>query len=202
MRNEPNLQPLGPERMQQRISELRARMSQTFNKSAEFKMPEEAPSGGLQGGIGNSGTLAPFSPTGPGVDIQGAKAPFDIKSMIQKAAVEHGLEPALLDALVAAESAYDPSARSRVGAMGLTQLMPSTAASLGVKNPMDPAENLDGGAKYLSQLLKKFPDPRMALAAYNAGPGAVMRAGGIPNYAETRGYVDKVMAMYEQKRSQ
>ena len=143
-----------------------------------------------------------MSPMAPGVSIGPSSVPPEIKAMIGKAANDHGIEPALLDALVSAESSYDPAARSRAGALGLTQLMPGTAASLGILNPMDPEQNLQGGAKYLSQLIKQFGDPKLALAAYNAGPGAVMRAGGIPNYQETRSYVDKVMSLYEKKRGQ
>ncbi|MBL1153191.1 MAG: lytic transglycosylase domain-containing protein, partial [Armatimonadetes bacterium] len=106
----------------------------------------------------------------------------------------------LLDSLVAAESGYDPAARSRAGALGLTQLMPSTATALGVAQPFDPEQNLSGGAKYLSQMLQKFGSLEKALAAYNAGPGAVERHGGIPPYAETQAYVRRVMSLYNAKK--
>lgn len=106
-----------------------------------------------------------------------------------------GINPRLFRALIQAESGWNPSARSPVGATGLTQLMPGTARGLGVANSLDPRQNLRGGATYLSQQLKAFGgDPRKALAAYNAGPGAVSKYGGIPPYRETQNYVSKIMA--------
>jgi soluble lytic murein transglycosylase-like protein len=114
---------------------------------------------------------------------------------IDAAAATNGIDPALLKGLVSQESGFDPNARSGAGALGLTQLMPGTAASLGVTNPLDPAQSLQGGAKYLRQQLDRFGgDERLALAAYNAGPGAVARYGGVPPYAETQNYVNNVMA--------
>lgn len=114
---------------------------------------------------------------------------------INAAAAKHGIDPALLAGLVKQESGFDPNAKSPVGATGLTQLMPATARGLGVTDSTDPVQALDGGAKYLKQMLDKFGgDERLALAAYNAGPGAVTRFGGIPPYAETKAYVEKVLA--------
>lgn len=114
---------------------------------------------------------------------------------ITAAAQRHGLDPALLAGLVRQESNFDPTAGSPAGARGLTQLMPATAASLGVTDVTDPAQALEGGAKYLKQQLDAFGgDVTKALAAYNAGPGAVQRYGGVPPYAETQGYVQKVQA--------
>jgi soluble lytic murein transglycosylase-like protein len=114
---------------------------------------------------------------------------------INAAATKYGIDPALLAGLVKQESGFNPNATSSAGAKGLTQLMPATAKSLGVTDPTDPAQALDGGAKYLKQMLDKFGgDERLALAAYNAGPGAVTRFGGIPPYAETKAYVEKVLA--------
>ena len=109
--------------------------------------------------------------------------------------VDLGIDPALLKGLVQQESGFDPNARSGAGAVGLTQLMPGTAAALGVTDPTDPAQSLQGGARYLREQLDRFGgDERLALAAYNAGPGAVSKYGGIPPYAETQGYVNKVLA--------
>jgi soluble lytic murein transglycosylase-like protein len=114
---------------------------------------------------------------------------------IDAAAASNGIDPALLKGLVSQESGFDPNARSGAGALGLTQLMPGTAASLGVTNPLDPAQSLQGGAKYLRQQLDRFGgDERLALAAYNAGPGAVAKYGGVPPYSETQNYVNSVMA--------
>lgn len=116
-------------------------------------------------------------------------------SEINAAATKYGIDPALLAGLVKQESGFNPNATSGAGAKGLTQLMPATARSLGVTDPTDPAQALDGGAKYLKQQLDRFHgDERLALAAYNAGPGAVQRFGGVPPYAETKAYVEKVLA--------
>ena len=114
---------------------------------------------------------------------------------ITAAAKKHGIDPALLAGLVKQESGFDPNAGSSAGARGLTQLMPGTAAGLGVTNVLDPIQSLDGGAKYLRAQLDAFGgDVTRALAAYNAGPGAVKRYGGVPPYAETQNYVRAVQA--------
>jgi soluble lytic murein transglycosylase-like protein len=123
--------------------------------------------------------------------------------MITKVAREQKLEPALLHAVVMAESAYNPRAKSRKGATGLMQLMPETAKRYGVSDRLNPLENLRGGARYLRDLLALFDNNlRLVLAAYNAGEGAVMRSGNaIPNYPETRAYVPRVLRHYEQYRA-
>jgi soluble lytic murein transglycosylase-like protein len=114
---------------------------------------------------------------------------------ITAAAKRHGIDPALLAGLVKQESGFNPAAASPAGARGLTQLMPATAAGLGVSDPLDPAQALEGGAKYLREQLDRFGgDVARALAAYNAGPGAVQRYGGVPPYAETQNYVRIVQA--------
>lgn len=114
--------------------------------------------------------------------------------MIEKAARATGVSPKVLGALVQAESEGNPGARSSVGARGLTQLMPATARSVGVTNIRDPWQQLLGGARYLKQQLDTFGgDLRKALAAYNAGPGAVREHRGVPPYAETRQYIRKIM---------
>lgn len=114
------------------------------------------------------------------------------------AANTYGLDPNLFGALIQNESSGNPNAyNTKSGATGFSQLMPDTAAELGV-NPNDPNENLMGGAAYLSQMMKRFHgDPRLALAAYNAGPGAVENAGGIPKYSETQDYVSDIMGRYQ-----
>jgi soluble lytic murein transglycosylase-like protein len=114
---------------------------------------------------------------------------------ITAAAQKYGIDPALLAGLVKQESGFNPNAGSPAGARGLTQLMPGTAAGLGVTNVLDPVQSLDGGAKYLRAQLDAFGgDVARALAAYNAGPGAVQRYGGVPPYAETQNYVRAVQA--------
>jgi soluble lytic murein transglycosylase-like protein len=118
---------------------------------------------------------------------------------IAEAATKHGVDPALLAALVRHESNFDPNVRSHAGAIGLGQLMPGTAAGLGV-DPTDPVQNLDGAARYLKQQLDRFGSAELALAAYNAGPNRVAQAGGIPNITETRTYVARVTSTWEQYR--
>jgi len=124
-----------------------------------------------------------------------------LASAIQQTAVAYQLEPALLHAVISAESGYDSQARSPKGARGLMQLMPDTARRFGVSDPDDPTENLHGGARYLRWLLDLFTDVHLALAAYNAGEGAVQRYGNaIPPYPETRTYVRRVLEFYQQYR--
>ena len=120
-------------------------------------------------------------------------------SMVSLTAKLHGLDPALLHAVVTVESGYNPKALSRTGAVGLMQLMPDTAKRYSVSDIWDPRQNLNGGASYLRDLLSKFNnDLSLALAAYNAGEGAVMKHGNrIPPYAETRTYVPQVLQHYK-----
>ncbi|MEL6169492.1 MAG: lytic transglycosylase domain-containing protein [Pseudomonadota bacterium] len=108
------------------------------------------------------------------------------------AARRHGIPEALFLRLVQQESAWDPKAKSHKGALGLAQLMPATARSLGV-DPLNPAQNLDGGARYLRAQYEAFGSWRLALAAYNAGPAAVERHGGVPPFRETRNYIEVIL---------
>jgi hypothetical protein len=126
--------------------------------------------------------------------------PADILALATEMAQKHKVERALLLAVIGVESAFRPDAVSRAGARGLMQLMPATADDLGV-DPTIPRENVDGGAKYLAWLLRTFDDQRVALAAYNAGPGRVKRAGNrIPAIAETRAYVRAVTTLHRAYR--
>ncbi len=151
-------------------------------------------------------TAAPASttPSAGLMSVGASELPADVPfgAEITAAAKKHGIDPALLAGLVKQESGFNPNAGSPAGARGLTQLMPGTAAGLGVTNVLDPAQSLDGGAKYLRQQLDAFGgDVTRALAAYNAGPGAVQRYGGVPPYAETQNYVRIVQANAAQYRA-
>ncbi|MGO1693069.1 MAG: lytic transglycosylase domain-containing protein [Marinobacter sp.] len=120
------------------------------------------------------------------------------ESEIKTAAQEYGVDPALVRAVIHAESAFNEKALSPVGAQGLMQLMPGTALEVGVQNAMVAADNIRGGVTYLAKMLERFKgDAQLATAAYNAGPGAVSRYGGIPPYAETKAYVERVGILRE-----
>jgi hypothetical protein len=124
-------------------------------------------------------------------DPTGPTTPFD--TFIEEASSLYGVSADLVRAVIQTESGYNPRAVSQVGATGLMQLMPRTARALGIKDPMDPKQNIFGGVKYLSQLLEKYNgNVALALASYNAGPGNVAKHRGIPPFKETRGYVKKI----------
>lgn len=145
-------------------------------------------------------------PRGPGYEVvkpelevilQSADTPID--EIVKTTSETHGVDPQLVHAVIRAESNYDPIAVSPKGAIGLMQLMPGTAEELGV-DPWIPEQNVEGGVRYLKGLLERFGDVSLALAAYNAGEGAVMKYGRrVPPYRETQEYVGKVLAMYAGK---
>ncbi len=144
-------------------------------------------------------SAASTTPVAGAVSGTGGAVPYAAE--IEAAAARHGIDPALLKGLIRQESGFDPNAQSPAGAVGLTQLMPGTAAALGVRDPRDPVQAIEGGARYLAEQLRRFGgDAAKALAAYNAGPGAVQRHGGVPPYAETQQYVQRVLAYAEQYR--
>jgi soluble lytic murein transglycosylase-like protein len=131
-------------------------------------------------------------------EIPTGSGQVDFERLVAAAAQRHGLDPALVMAVVGVESGFEPQAVSPKGAQGLMQLMPGTASEMGVLDPYDPAANLDGGSRYLSSLVARYEgDLTKALAAYNAGTGAVARHRGVPPYAETRSYVRKVLGRYQ-----
>ena len=122
----------------------------------------------------------------------------DIDALIEQYSAKNGLDSAFVKAVIKQESGFQPKVTSSCGAMGLMQLMPATANSLGVKDAYDPEQNIAGGTKYLKGLLDRFGgDKSLALAAYNAGPNAVAKYNGIPPYKETQNYVKNIMSMYQ-----
>lgn len=153
-----------------------------------------------------SPALQPGGPDAPGSGLP-ANAPSpvppeQIDALVQQNAATWQVEPALIKAVIANESGFNARATSPVGAQGLMQLMPETAAGLGVRDAYDPAQNVAGGARYLRGLLDRFGgDKRLAIAAYNAGPGAVEKYRDVPPYAETQNYVQNVLASYQKYNS-
>ena len=172
------------------LATIGTRLDQLQTMVATMTAPApSAPSTSFAGALATAQTSPSTAPS------TGAGASTAFGAEIDAAAASNGIDPALLKGLVSQESGFDPNARSGAGALGLTQLMPGTAAGLGVTNPLDPVQSLQGGAKYLRQQLDRFGgDEKLALAAYNAGPGAVQKYGGVPPYRETQNYVNSVLS--------
>jgi len=135
-------------------------------------------------------------------EVEAAPAGSDLVRLVEQAAERHGLDPGLVLAVVSVESGFRPEAVSAKGAQGLMQLMPRTAASLGVSDALDPEQNVDAGVRHLEALVRLYDgDLTRALAAYNAGQGAVARHGGVPPYRETRAYVRRVLERYHARKA-
>jgi soluble lytic murein transglycosylase-like protein len=129
--------------------------------------------------------------------------PAEIEQLVSANSAQWNVDPNLIKAIIANESGFNANATSGVGAQGLMQLMPGTAAGLGVSNSYDPAQNVWGGTRYIKGLLDRFDgNVKLAVAAYNAGPGAVEKYSGVPPYAETQNYVQNVLSSYEKYRGQ
>jgi soluble lytic murein transglycosylase-like protein len=178
-----------------RISEIQNRMGAIqgrFGGEPEFARTMDK----AHGKAAPAAPAAQVADTGPvgGASKAASAAPGPFGSAISEAAARHGVDPDLISAVVKAESNGNPQARSPVGAIGLMQLMPGTARSLGV-DPTDPVQNIEGGTRYLGELTKKY-GLKEGVAAYNAGPGAVERFGGVPPYKETQAYVQHVLSLY------
>ncbi len=149
-------------------------------------VPRKRPAGLMTRGFRPKGTTTPASPS------------TDISHLVDQTASRFEVDPQLVHAIIQVESEYNPKAISRKGAMGLMQLIPSTAMRFGVENPFDPKQNIEGGVNYLKYLLDLFGgDLALSLAAYNAGEHSVMRFGGVPSFAETKHYVRKVTDLYQ-----
>jgi soluble lytic murein transglycosylase-like protein len=189
------IKPRGLNGTLQRMHELQARVNMLTPQARDERVGEPAPSPmPLKGQFSEflNGKFAPLNPMAEGLVRSPDRAPADILALIQGAANKAGIDPALFEALVFRESSFKPDAVSIAGAKGLAQLMPKTAASLGVTDIFDPGQNLDAGARYLAQMLRQFEgNKELALAAYNAGPGTVRQVGGIP--PESAAYVRDVL---------
>jgi len=148
-----------------------------------------------------TGQVTSFEPAPPEPKAATATAPMDLNEIIHQASRRSQLDADFIASVIRAESGGNANAVSRKGARGLMQLMPRTADDLGVKNSFDAAENIDGGVRYLLQLLQQFKyDVPKALAAYNAGPGRVVQYKGVPPYSETRAYVARIIRDYNRKK--
>lgn len=183
--------------IQNRIAAIESKM-RTFSAPVEAAPPPKAPAAKPVQHTASTAGVQPFFPRELAMALrptddapEPARGDFD--EIIEDAAGKNGVDPDLVRAVVRAESGFRKDAVSRTGAQGLMQLMPATAASLGVSDPFDPAQNIEGGTRYLKSQIDRFGSTELALAAYNAGPGNVVKYGGVPPFNETKNYVSRVM---------
>ncbi len=194
--------PAGELAVAQRVQQLQALIEQTRAVAASGSLSSATgASGSSQPSFADALQAAGSSEAPPTSTLAAGGESSEYDALITQAAERNGVDPAVLHGLIEQESAFNPNSTSSAGAEGLTQLMPGTASSLGVANPLNPAESIEGGARYLAQMMAKFGgNTSDALAAYNAGPGAVEQYGGVPPYAETQSYVSKVLGYAEAYR--
>ncbi len=181
------------------LAAVTARIAQITGQSFA-SAPQPIPTGAASFASMVSSAMNPAAQAAPG---RAPAAPAHIEQLVGANAGAWGVDPALVKAIIANESGFDANATSKTGAQGLMQLEPQTAADLGVTDAYDPAQNIWGGTRYVRGLLDRFHgNLRLAVAAYNAGPGAVEKYGGVPPYAETQTYVENVLDSYQKYKTQ
>jgi soluble lytic murein transglycosylase-like protein len=170
--------------------------SASFAAMVRAELAAQNAAGGDMPGVGSGAAVG-------AINAPAMMPPAEIDQLVSTNSSQWNVDPSLVKAIIANESGFNANATSNVGAQGLMQLMPGTASGLGVTNAYDPAQNVAGGTRYIKGLLDRFGgDMRKAVAAYNAGPGAVEKYDGVPPYAETQNYVQNVLASYEKYRNQ
>lgn len=185
------------------LAAVTRRIAEITGQSAPSAPPPQAVAGAsfasmVSAAMNGDGSEVPPAQSGGPAPVP----PQQIEQLVGANASAWGVDPALVKAIIANESGFDANATSKTGAQGLMQLEPGTAAGLGVSNAYDPAQNIWGGTRYIKGLLERFHgDTRLAIAAYNAGPGAVEKYGGVPPYAETQAYVENVLGSYQKYKT-
>jgi soluble lytic murein transglycosylase-like protein len=185
------------------ISAVQTRISEITGSSAAGE-DTAAPAFGraLSSALGNNAPPAYAGAASGAVPGTAPVVPAQIDALVSQNSAAWQVDPSLVKAVIVNESGFDANATSRTGAQGLMQLMPTTAAAVGVRNAYDPVQNVAGGTRYLKSLLDRFGgDVRRAVAAYNAGPEAVEKYGDVPPYAETQNYVQNVLGSYAKYRT-